>query len=178
MRCRDLSRPCVSVWSRYRIAMRGTVRPLRASRNSFGTSSCWSSSSSRKCSDTTAASNDAPNAGPAVGRYTSPSATRRVGMCRRVCRMFSSASSTSHANSSEHVTSRHQIGGVVSHARKRGRSEAQPEQPRRLAQLTTDRFGLGRRMFREVVDDVAQVAQGAFGPEDFSHPSTLRSASS
>ena len=64
----------------------------RASRR--GSSSRCSSSIAGRLVATTAASSAAPCAGPDVGRYAPSSATRRVGMCRRVWRTFSSASST------------------------------------------------------------------------------------
>ena len=73
----------------------GGSRGRRARRSSSRASSSRSSSSTAgRFVATTAARSAEPCAGPDVGRYALSSATRRVGMCRRVCRTISSASST------------------------------------------------------------------------------------
>ena len=66
----------------------------RVVRAAAASSSRSSSSTAGRFVATTAASSAAPCAGPDVGRYALSSATRRVGMCRRVWRTISSASST------------------------------------------------------------------------------------
>ena len=69
MRCRDRSRPWVSVWSRYRSAIRGTRQARRGRRRAAGAASSRCSSSSPSTnSATTAPSSTAPYAAPLVGQ--------------------------------------------------------------------------------------------------------------
>ena len=65
-------------------AMRGIASPRRASWSRRGNSSRCSWSIAGRFVATTAASSAMPCAGPDAGRYAPSSATRRVGMCRRV----------------------------------------------------------------------------------------------